>query len=367
MRNKKKEELKEFLSLKLEQYVKYILKEYSNAIEDTDLERINKISDYKEHIKIMETGTISCYVNDGKEKKIFFPENISKILKMLKIIPGYGTDKNHETYTKENIVSNNNTFETYLKHMLIKGENEKEFYEENLLHESLHFCGAGGVTPLLEGLTEYRTRELAVKYDLKTTGCGYPKEVQIVEQLQELFGEKFMNMYLFNCGGDKSLNYLREQYGKEALTLLEKVEKSMKKEFMHKYYEKTFDFKGIFAPIKKCKAYRELNYEETYELINEYKEKFAKLESKTESIYEYDILEKDFQKIGKNRKKIVAIQNQKGEITVFSKNTLKVNEDQKKENLNSEKRKKLKKEILKISKQVLKNEELAIKVKSRSK
>lgn len=276
MSDKEKDEIIESLALLLKQYVQIILREYGDVIKTEDIIKLKQIVDYKDVIKIADTGTISCYVTSNKE--IFFPESIYKTLNSLKFIPGYGIKKKHKTYTGENVVLNDNTFLTYMKHLFIKGADAKEFYEEMLLHESLHFCGSGGARPLLEGLTEHRARQLAKKYNLKTTGCGYPKEVQIVDELEQIFGEKFMNMYLFDRGGFRSWEYLGKEFGVEAQEFLKKLEHSMEEEFRSKYYEKGFKFKGLFAPIKKFKTYSDLNYEEVYKMINDYKENLMKKE-----------------------------------------------------------------------------------------
>ena len=166
-----------------------------------------------------------------------------------------------------------------MKHIFIKGIDAKEFYEENLLHESLHFCGSGGSNPILEGLTEHRTRELAKKYNLKTTGCGYPKEVKIVDELQNILGEKFMNLYLFDI--IKAWEYLEQEQGQEAKEFFKQVLHSMNSEFKHKYYDKTSEFNGLLAPFKKTLAYQQIDYNETHKLIKEYKEKLSKQQKKS--------------------------------------------------------------------------------------
>lgn len=194
MNKTKKEQTKEKLAKQLKNQIEIILEEYGEVIPTETIIKLKKIKDYKELIEIKDTKTISCFVRDDK---IYFPETIEKILKMLKFIPGNSINKNHKAYKKENLVLNKNTFITYMKHLFIKGATPEEFYEENLLHETMHLCGSKGVFPLHEGLTEYKTRKIAQKHNLKTTGCGYPKEVKIVETLTQILGEEFMNIYSF--------------------------------------------------------------------------------------------------------------------------------------------------------------------------
>lgn len=264
MDDQTRENIKENLAHKLEKYVKIILKEYGDVINLQDIIRLKQIKNYKNEIEIWNTETISCFVTSNP-KKINFPEQVYKLLKNIKKIPGNGIMKKHLPYNKDNIIINDNTFVTYMKHVFIKGIEAKEFYEENLLHESLHFCGSGGASPILEGLTEHRTRELAKKYNLKTTGCGYPKEVKIVDELQEILGKKFTDIYLFDQ--KKGIEYLEKEQGKEATNFFKKILYTMDDEFDHKYNDKQEEFNGLLAPLKKTLAYSQLEYKETHKLI----------------------------------------------------------------------------------------------------
>lgn len=277
MKDNDKIEIQNLLAKKLEKYVTIIIKEYGDYINERDLFRLNQIRNYNDMIRIYDTGTITCLVTSNNI--INFPESVYKLLKKVNLIPGSGIKKNHLAYNNENIILNDNTFEDYMKHVFLKGMDAKDFYEENLLHESLHFCGAGGSVPLLEGLTEHRTRELAKKYNLKTTGCGYPKEVKIVDELENIFGKDFMSFYLFDKGGTRSLEYLINNFGFEASNFLEKINQTMNNEFYTKYYNKTMDFKGLLAPLKKAKAYSDLKYDDVYKIIEDYKERISKLDN----------------------------------------------------------------------------------------
>lgn len=271
MSDKQKKELIDELAQQLEKYVSIILKEYGDLIQLEDIIRLKNVKDFREYIRIWDIGTITSLVTS--DHKIHFPEKVYEILNKIKYIPGNGINKKHQVYNDDNVVLNDNTFETYIKHVFIKGMNAKEFYEENLLHESMHFCGSGGSSPLLEGLTEHRTRELAKKYKLKTTGCGYPKEVKIVDELQKIYGEKYMSLYLFDRGGKKSREYLENNYNQDAVELFDNVISLMEKQFHVKYFDRTSDFTGFLAPLKKAKAYSELDYEVVYKLIDDYKSK----------------------------------------------------------------------------------------------
>lgn len=142
----------------------------------------------------------------------------------------------------------------------------------------MHLCGSRGSSPLFEGLTEYKTRKVALKYNLKTTGCGYPKEVKIVEELTKIFDSRFMDMYSFMPG--KAWDYLGENFGDKAQRFLYDIENLMDDEFKSKYYDKMHEFDGVLGPIKKINAYNSLNYDEVYKAINNYKNELKQLEDR---------------------------------------------------------------------------------------
>jgi len=279
MSPKKKEEIIEKLSKQAEEYIKIIHKEYGEYIPEYIDEELSNIKDLKEHITIKDTGTISCLCGheliskNEYQSKIYMPLLADKILKIVKYLPIF-KDEEHKVYDENNVVINDNTFVDYVKHLAKKKATAEEFYEENLLHEVMHFCGSYGGQALEEGLTEYHTRKIAQKYNLKTTGCGYPKEVKIAHELEQIFGEKTMNIYAF-CP-PKGLMYIESNYGREAYEFLRNLTIKMDQEFRNKYYGGTEQYGRLTAPFKKIKNYNELDYSDIYDMINEYKEKMNK-------------------------------------------------------------------------------------------
>lgn len=284
MSPKKKEEIIEKLSKQAGKYIKIILKEYGEYIPNYRKEELSNIKDLKEHITIEDTGTISClYRRDSCSDKIYMPLLADKILKIVRYLPVF-KDEEHKIYDENNIVINDNTFVDYVKHLAKKKASAEEFYEENLLHEVMHFCGSYGGQALEEGLTEYNTRKLAQKYNLKATGCGYPKEVKIAYELEKIFDEKTMNLYAFDK--IKASEYIEKNYGKEASEFLRNLTIKMDTEFRNKYYNSTEQFSRLTAPIKKIKNYEKLDYTDIYEMIDNYKKSLKK--EKHEEIVEKD-------------------------------------------------------------------------------
>ena len=68
---------------------------YSKYIPEDKKRNLTEIIDFEDYVKIEETRTISLFVS-GDE--IYFPESAFKILKAMKFIPGYGSNKNHKAY-----------------------------------------------------------------------------------------------------------------------------------------------------------------------------------------------------------------------------------------------------------------------------
>lgn len=261
------EEIKR-LSESLEKYVKIIISDYADKIPQERLEYLNSITDYTNHIKIEDTGTISCFVNNND---IYFPLLAHKILPTFYSNPMYGTDKGHKAYKEGQLILNNNTFIDYINHVIIAGLNPEEFYEETLLHETMHFCGTGGADPLREGFTELKTRELAQRYGLLTSGCGYPKEVQIVYRLQQIFGKETCDSIAFARNNTEIATILAFNHGEEAADFYLTIRNEMKNSF-GLYYQNTTSYSGIEAPFKKAEAYNKIDYSNVNKIIDTYEQ-----------------------------------------------------------------------------------------------
>lgn len=252
--------IKNNLIVEIEKLVKIIKYEYSNLVNipmEYDLYKI---------VHIEETGTISLFVRKGE---FYFPLDAFKVLEAFKKIPGFGINKNHKTYTKNNMILNDNTFMTYIQHVFLKGLTAEEYFKEILLHETLHFCGSGGGSALREGINELKTRQLAQKYNLLTSACGYPKETKIAYELEELFGEDIINKIAFSKNRSELIEILTS-VSKEAMEFFLELDKIMEKEFDDKYYR--YKFPGIMGPFKKAKRYNSIDYSQAYVLIEKYKD-----------------------------------------------------------------------------------------------
>ena len=114
-----------------------------------------------------------------------------------------------------------------------------------------------------------RSRELAQKYDLLTSGCGYPKEVKIVLQLKELFGGEVIDKLTFTPSTEEKLTYLNEKLGEEAATFYYQLHNATNESFQE--YIKT-RFKGPNAAYDKATTYQKIDYTRAYNLIEKYQE-----------------------------------------------------------------------------------------------
>ena len=255
------EQIKQNLIPTIKTYIEIIKKEYSSLVD------IPENIDLNNYVHIENTGTISLFIHNGH---FYFPTDAFKVLEALKRIPGYGSNKNHRTCRKENMVINNNTYMTFLKHIFFKGLTPEEYYREILLHETLHFCGSGGATAIREGINELKTRQLAQKYDLLTSSCGYPKETKIAYELEQIFGEEIINKISFSKNNIK-IKEILDKVSLDASKFYFTLEAIMEEEFHNKYMK--YDFPGLTGPIKKTQKYNTIDYTKAYILIEEYKRK----------------------------------------------------------------------------------------------
>lgn len=251
--------IKNNLIIEIEKLIKIIKKEYPNLVD------IPKNYDLQKIVHIKEMGTISLFVSN---KNFYFPKDALNVLNKIKKILGFGIMKNHKTCTKDNIIINNNTYITYLKHVFLKGLTGEEYYKEILLHETMHFCGSGGATAIREGINELKTRQLAKKYNLLTSSCGYPKETKVAYELEKIFGENVMNKIAFSKS-HREIEEILDAVSPDASEFFFNLEKIMEKEFHNKYMK--YSFPGLIGPLKKTQKYNSINYKKAYELIDDYK------------------------------------------------------------------------------------------------
>lgn len=252
----------------ISKYIQIIKEEYKGLID------VPENIDLKEYVHIENTGTISLFVNNGH---FYFPLDAFKVLDALKKIPGFGSNKNHKTCNEENIVINDNTYISFMKHIFLKGLTPEEYYKEILLHETLHFCGSGGATALREGINELKTRQLAKKYNLLTSSCGYPKETKIAYELENILGEEIINRISFSKN-NYEIKEILDKISPMATEFFFTLQEIMEKEFYNKYMK--YDFPGITGPIKKTQKYNSLDYTKAYILIKQYKDEINKSKRK---------------------------------------------------------------------------------------
>lgn len=256
------------LKIRLAEYVKAIIEKYGKYIPQERLKELINL-DYNDDnlIRIYDYGTVNGFADNTG---ISLPLCADRLLKIASKIPGFGINKKHKTYTEENIIINDNTFAKYIFHVFVSGTDAKGYYEDLLLHEAMHFCGSGGSTALREGINEFLTRKLAKEKGLRTNGCGYPKEVNVVFHLQNLFGEEVLNQIAFlNSEGEIAM-YLTTHIGLDAATLYLNISKEMDKEFNEKYSSKFDSYNGLSGILKKTINYHKINYSKIYEMIKEY-------------------------------------------------------------------------------------------------
>lgn len=261
MKKNKIEDTRHVLAEDMKKYVQVILKEYGDVIPEERREFLREIDDCYSRIMVEDSGTISMFATSSG---IIMPKGAYEIFKYMKRIPGYGISKKHKSYKSGEIV-NNNTYYDYIKHVFISGMSVEEFFRDTLLHETMHFCGSDGGNAIREGLTELKTRELAQKYGLKASRCGYPKEVEIVSRLQQIIGRDILDQITFAQNNDEIDRILQENCGRDVAALFFEISHLMDKELSVKYDHSKFG--GLFGPIKKARAYSQIDYSKIHDKL----------------------------------------------------------------------------------------------------
>lgn len=257
---------RQVLAEDMKKYVQLILKEYKNFIPKERQEFLIGISDYYSRVTVEDRGTISMFAtNNG----IVMPESAYRIFRLMKFIPGYGVNKKHKSFNDGEIV-NENTYYDYIKHVFVSGMSVEEFFRDTVLHETMHFCGAGGGKAIREGFTELKTRELAQKYGLKASRAGYPQEVDIAYRFQKLVGKEIGNKITFARTAREISEILQEKYGNDIVELFFDISYLMDREQKAKYDHSKFG--GLFSSIKKAKAYSEIDYSKVFEKLKAFEQ-----------------------------------------------------------------------------------------------
>lgn len=221
--------------------------------------------------------------------------------------------KNHKTCNQDNMIINDNTYLTYIKHVFLKGLNPEEYFKEILLHETLHFCGSGGGNAIREGINELKTRQLAKKYSLLTSSCGYPKETKIAHELENIFGKDIINKISF-AKSDLEIKNILDLISPVATSFYFELDAIMEKEFYHKYMK--YKFYGFLGPFKKAKKYNSIDYTEAYALIDKYKKnlqisiKQSNKDNDNNKVIKYNKQEEIKENISSPLKKISYLKNQ---------------------------------------------------------
>ncbi len=252
-------------------YVSIILKEYKDLIPVNIKNRLLNTSNFLDYVKIENTNTISLFVTMD-DLVIHLPLDAYKVINNLKELKEYGSNKYNCTHDKTNMVINNNTFIDFVNHIIVSGSTPLDYFKEVLLHEVMHVCGSDGGSSLQEGFNELKTREIALKYNLYTSCCGYPKEVKIAYELELLFGKEICDQFCFLSFPER-LELLDKKIGVYARELYLNIYLEMEKEF-RPYMDRNYS--GLIGIKEKCDTYEKIDYSNVYKLIKQYnKEKIV--------------------------------------------------------------------------------------------
>lgn len=258
---------KDLLKIKelLFQYINIILKEYPNSNRKNIIDKINN---GEEIVKFNETNTISFFVKDNV---LLLPKVVYSIFPLLKKYPNYGTKLNQCRSSKD-YLDTNTTYVEYINHVIEGALTIYDYFLESLLHEAMHICGSRGASPLEEGINELKTRELAMKYNIKIAAYGYYKEVEIAKRLQNLIGKEVMDDLTF-VEIDRRLDFLSMRVGLELAKLYELVSIKMREKSKEYFDNMAF----ISDPLKKAQLYDEIDYSDILIIIDNYSKKINRM------------------------------------------------------------------------------------------
>ena len=255
--------IKKTLSRQLLQYITILEQEYCDVITKRNKNKLSYIkNNCEDSIKWNRGPAISLFADDTS---IYFPLSSYPVLEHMKRLPQFGTQSQHLSCQIDRYLDNDYDFSHYIEHAILKGMTPLDYFQENLLHEVVHLCGGGGSSSLEEGLTELKTREVAQKYGLLTSGCGYPKEVKIAKKLQDMLGLEVINQIAFLGDNLKEVrNYLQKTCGEKVTTFYFQLREEMLKQ--SRFYKQQLDV--ITDPNKKQTVYDTIDYAKVHQMID---------------------------------------------------------------------------------------------------
>ena len=237
-------------------YIRIINNEYNNSIirnENEDLVVLNR------------ADTISFHVI---KDQLYLPLKAYEMFPKLHRFSDFGTNKDDKREVFE-YLDTNTTYADYIRHVIVAGLSEFDYFEESLLHEAMHLCGSGGGTALEEGINELKTRELAIKYNLKTSGYGYPKETEIAKRMQDVLGKELMDKLTF-IGVNDRYAYLSKAVSVEIAEFYRIISLTM----ANISFDYSHNLSHISDPYEKAKLYDSLDYSEVFDMVDRFKKEY---------------------------------------------------------------------------------------------
>lgn len=247
------------ISKKIIEYIKIIVDEYDSFIND----RVRfYLKNKMQLVKFSETNTISFIVI---KNVLYLPKISYNIFPELKKFPNYNI-KPKDTVNYDDYLKTNTTYFDYIDHVIECGLNPLDYFLESLLHEAMHICGSYGFSPLEEGITELKTRELAQKRKILISGMGYPKEVFVAKKFQEVADKDIMDELTF-IPVEERYYFLYKKKNLKIANLYQDVSNSMKRSFSD--FGKQIQI--ISDPFQKAEVYKRIDYSDALDLIDKYK------------------------------------------------------------------------------------------------
>lgn len=213
-----------------------------------------------------QNDSISFFVRDNT---LYLPYQAYSVFEKFKEKENYGISK--KVYKVEEYLNTSSNYNDYINSVIENGFEPLDYFLDSLLHEALHLCGSAGKFPLEEGINELKTRQLAQKMNIGIAGVGYQKEVEIAKILETIISKEVMDELTFIPYSQK-YDYLEKNLGIQFAELYYNISTAMNNKFNKEIFLTT-------NPYKKAELYSQINYDEVYNLLEE----FQNVEIKTKN------------------------------------------------------------------------------------
>ena len=244
---------------RLAQILKIYISELSDFMDEEHILFLSDSDNLEKLIQFSDAGT-GAWCN---HKKIFFGNDTSSFIEVLRQNPLYGTQPYKPLVINSNFIDNELDYIDYMQHFILAGKQEIDFYLDMLPHEAMHLIGvSGGI--IGEGVTEKLTREICFKHKIHCAPICHSKETKLACLIEKIVGKNILTRAGFENGFFQYTEleeHIDMKLGKGSFA---KIYGSTQPTYFETYINKKYQ-----TPFEKFKAYRELNFDIAYAVLSQ--------------------------------------------------------------------------------------------------